>query len=152
MARCQSPERVFAAADSALRTRLLTRRQWRRAIRALPLRLQALLDDADGVAESITESVALFRLRRLGLHPRQQVAIAGVGTVDFLLGDRLVIEVDGRAFHNDENRFENDRRRDARLSARGYRVLRFSYTQVFERWSEVRAAILGALARCDHLA
>lgn len=152
MAYCQSPERVIAAADSLLRRGSLTRAQWRRAIHKLPRRLRLLLDEADGVAESITESVALFRLRRLGLRPRQQVHVAGVGDVDFLLGERLVIEVDGKAFHDDEERFERDRQRDARLSARGYRVLRFSYHQVFERWSEVRAAILAALARGDHLA
>lgn len=151
MARCQSPERVVAAVDSAIRAKLVSRGQWRRATVGVPERLKALLDEADGVAESITESVMLFRLRRLGLHPRQQVAFAGVGDVDFLLGERLVIEVDGRAFHSDEERFERDRRRDARLSVHGCRVLRFSYKQVFERWAEVRAAIFAALARGDHL-
>lgn len=152
MARCQSPERVVAAADSALRTCVISRSEWRRAIRVLPARLQALLDEADGVAQSITESVVLFRLRRLGIRPRQQVAFAGVGHVDFLIGERLVIEVDGRAFHSGEKRFETDRRRDAQLSVHGCRVLRFSYKQVFEQWSKVRAAILAALERCDHLA
>lgn len=148
MARCQSPERVVAAADSAIRTRTITREQWLRAISALPPRLALLLSEADGVAESITESVALFRLRRLGIRVRQQVAIRGVGDVDFLLGDHLVIELDGRAFHIDK--FEEDRRRDALLSIRGYRVLRFSYRQVFERWGDVKAAILAATARGDH--
>lgn len=131
MARCQSPERVVAAADSAIRSGVLTRREWLRAIRALPPRLAALLSEADGVAESITESVALFRLRRLGLHLRQQVTVKTVGDVDFLIGDRLVIEVDGRKYHIDK--FEEDRQRDAKLSIRGFRVLRFTYRQVFER-------------------
>jgi very-short-patch-repair endonuclease len=148
MARCQSPERVVAAADSAIRMGVLSRRAWLSAIRVLPPRLAALLSEADGVAESITESVALFRLRRLGLQLRQQVPVPGVGDVDFLLGQRLVIEVDGRRYHVD--RFEEDRRRDARLSIRGFRVLRFSYRQVFERWGEVKAAILAATARGDH--
>jgi very-short-patch-repair endonuclease len=148
MARCQSPERVVAAADSAIRTGIVSRRQWLAAIRPLPARLRLLLSEADGVAESITESVVLFRLRRLGLTLRQQVPVLGVGRVDFAIGDRLVIEVDGRAFHLD--RFEEDRRRDALLSIRGCRVLRFSYRQVFERWGEVRAAILAAIARGDH--
>ena len=151
MARCQSPERVVAAADSALRAKKISRSEWRRAILVLPTRLRALLDEADGIAQSITESVVLFRLRRLGVEPRQQVAFAGVGHVDFLIGELLVIEVDGRAFHSDEKRFETDRRRDARLSVHGRRVLRFSYKQVFERWSEVRAAIFAALERGDHL-
>ena len=80
---------------------------------------------------------------------RQQVSVRGVGHVDFVIGGSLVIEVDGRAFHID--RFEEDRQRDALLSIRGYRVLRFSYRQVFERWGEVKGAILAAIARGDHL-
>ena len=148
MARCQSPERVVAAANSAIRRRMMTRREWIDAIRDLPPRLRLLLSEADGVAESITESVALFRLRRLGLQLAQQVAIRGVGDVDFVLGERLVIEMDGRRYHVDK--FEEDRRRDARLSILGYRVLRFSYRQVFENWGEVKAAILAATARGDH--
>ena len=149
MARCQSPERTVAAADSAIRSRKITRRQWQAGIQSLPPKLRDLLDEANGVAESITESVALFRLHRLGLRLRQQVQIPGVGRVDALLGEHLVIELDGREFHAD--RFEEDRRRDALLSIRGYRVLRFNYRQVFERWGEVRAAILAATARGDHL-
>lgn len=149
MATCQSPERVVAAADSAIRAGIVTQRQWVAALRPLPLRLRLLLEEADGVAESITESVARFRLRRLGINLRQQVSVRGVGHVDFVIGGSLVIEVDGRAFHID--RFEEDRQRDALLSIRGYRVLRFSYRQVFERWGEVKGAILAAIARGDHL-
>ena len=78
------------------------------------------------------------------------MTIRGVGHVDLLIGDALVIELDGREWHNDEDRFEKDRRRDAQLSIRGYRVLRFSYKQVFERWSEVRAAIEASIGRNDH--
>jgi very-short-patch-repair endonuclease len=81
---------------------------------------------------------------------RCQVPLPGAGRVDFLIGTRLVVEVDGYTYHSDPARFESDRRRDARLSALGYRVLRFSYRQVFERWHEVRAAVLAAVARNDH--
>jgi very-short-patch-repair endonuclease len=88
----------------------------------------------------------------LGIEPRLQVRISGVGRVDMVIGDRLVLEIDGYAYHSDKERFEADRRRDARLSARGYRVLRFSYDQIFNHWSEVKSAILAAIARGDHLA
>lgn len=152
MSLCQSPEWVVAAADSALRARFLTASEWREDVRSLPRRLRRLLSRVDARAESITESVTRFRLEQLGFEPRLQVTIRGVGRVDMLLGERLVIEVDGYAYHSDPEAFEADRRRDARLSARGYRVLRFSYRQVMQHWSEVRAAITAAVARGDHLA
>jgi very-short-patch-repair endonuclease len=106
----------------------------------------------DGVCESGTET--LFRLRMLRQVPslRCQVTIAGVGRVDFLIDERLVIEVDGRAFHDLPTAFEQDRRRDAELSRRGYRVLRFSYHQVMNGWSTVETAVLAAVARGDHRA
>ncbi|WP_162253795.1 endonuclease domain-containing protein [Yonghaparkia sp. Soil809] len=107
-------------------------------------------DLVDGTCESGTET--LFRLRMHGRLPslRPQVRIPGVGSVDFLIGERLVIEIDGASFHDTESTFENDRRRDAELSRRGFRVLRFSYRQVMEHWSIVEAAVLAALQRGDH--
>lgn len=150
MATCVSPELVAAAADSAIRTGAFSRDAWGSAIWDLPQHLRTLLSEADGTAESITESVFRFRFRRLGLRMRAQVSIPGVGRVDFLIGTRLVAEVDGYSYHSDPDRFESDRRRDARLSALGFRVLRFSYRQVFERWHEVRASVLAAVARNDH--
>jgi very-short-patch-repair endonuclease len=71
--------------------------------------------------------------------------------VDFVIGERLVIEVDGAEYHTDPVRFEADRRRDALLSARGYRVLRFSYRLVIDDWPTVETAVLAAVARGDHL-
>ncbi len=50
--------------------------------------------------------------------------------VDLMIGERLIVEVDGREHHSDPVAFERDRVRDARLSALGYRVLRFSCNQV----------------------
>jgi very-short-patch-repair endonuclease len=150
MAMCRPLESVIAAADSALHAGLMTRATWTRVTGDLPSRLTSLLQVVDPKSESITESVVRFRLYLLGIGCRSQVRVAGVGRVDLLVGERLVLELDGRAFHADEQRFEADRRRDARLSTRGYRVLRFSYRQVFEHWSEVRSAIAAAIARGDH--
>ena len=150
MAMCEPPERVVAAVDSALRGGLITTAAWTTATARLPRRLRRLLARVDPKSESITESVARFRLQALGIRTRQQVEVNGVGFVDLLIGDALVIELDGKEWHDDEDRFEKDRRRDALLSIRGYRVLRFSYKQVFERWSEVRAAIEASIGRNDH--
>jgi len=50
-----------------------------------------------------------------------------VHEVDFIWrGPRLVVEVDGGAAHHTRRAFENDRARDAGLTASGYRVMRFT--------------------------
>ncbi len=87
----------------------------------------------------------------MGVEVRQQVRFRGVGRVDFLIGNGLIIEADGAEFHTSRTAFEEDRRRDALLTAQGYRVLRFSYTQIVSRWTEVEAAIRAAIDRGDHL-
>lgn len=151
MAYCRPIEQTIAAVDSALRLGYITRASWLRACRGMPRKLRRWLARVDRRAASIIESLTRVRLNGLGLFPRLQVRVPTVGYVDFLIGTALVIETDGFAYHSDAGDFESDRRRDARLSAMGYRVLRFSYKQVTEHWSEVKAAIVSAIARGDHL-
>ena len=148
---CQRPEVVIAAVDSALRKGLITLPEWLAEISQLPGRLPMLLEPVEALSESIIESYTRFRLWRLGLEPRVQVQIRGVGRVDLLIGTRLVIELDGREFHSSVEQFEEDRRRDAVLIALGYHVLRFSYRQIMYKWFEVLAAIDASIARGDHL-
>ena len=57
---------------------------------------------------------------------------------------RLVVELDGRAFHSHARAFERDRERDANLLAAGYRVLRVTW-QRLTREPEREAARLRAL-------
>lgn len=155
VARCQPVEYTVAIADSALRATdrwsppLLTRGAWQTLVDSIPSRTR-LLGLADGICESGTESVTWIRLARHRLPLRRQIWIDG-RRVDFLLGRRLVVEIDGAAYHIDPIRFEEDRRRDAELCALDYLVLRFSYHQVIYRWHEVEAAVLAAVSRGDHL-
>lgn len=58
--------------------------------------------------------------------------------------ERLIIEVDGWAFH--AGRFEQDRARDAELVASGWTVLRFTWTQVKQQSTWVREHVRLALA------
>lgn len=46
--------------------------------------------------------------------------------------DRLVVEIDGFAFHSTRAAFERDRRRDADLQARGLKVMRVTWRQIVE--------------------
>jgi very-short-patch-repair endonuclease len=78
------------------------------------------------------------------------VVIAGVGRVDLLIGERLVLELDGAEWHTGIDAIERDRRRDRELVARGYLVMRVTYRQLLERWDEVEAQILRLVRRDEH--
>jgi very-short-patch-repair endonuclease len=147
---CQPAELVIAVADSTIRSHLLLRAEWEALVTSAPRSQRRWLARVDGICESGTESLWFTRMAPFRLPIRRQVTVPGVGRVDFLIGDRLIVEVDGATYHTDPEAFERDRRRDALLSARGYRVLRFSFRQVMQRWHEVEAAVLAAVIRGDH--
>jgi very-short-patch-repair endonuclease len=68
--------------------------------------------------------------------------------IDFLWRtERLALETDGWEFHSDRKAFEDDRRRDADLVARGFRVIRVTWRQIAEEPLAVIARIAAALAR-----
>lgn len=99
---------------------------------ALPDRLRRACDLADGRSESPIESILRLGLVRLGIDFDLQVWMLPFHRVDFLIGGWLIIEVDGKRYHVEDEDFEADRERGAMLAAWGYRVLRFSYRQVVE--------------------
>jgi very-short-patch-repair endonuclease len=67
--------------------------------------------------------------------------------VDFTWrAERLVVEVDGYAFHRTRDAFEDDRARDVALVLAGYRVLRFTWVQLTRRPGYVPRAVRQALS------
>jgi very-short-patch-repair endonuclease len=100
---------------------------------------------------SLTRSEAERRLlaliRAADLPPPQiNSRIAGL-EVDFRWPEhRLVVEVDGYAFHSHRRAFERDRARDAALAAEGYTVIRITWRQLTDAPSAVTARIAAALA------
>lgn len=143
---CLSPERAVAVLDSAVHERFL-RGHGLAALRAgLPTHLALLVDVVDGRCESGIESIARFLLQQLGLTVEPQYKARRVGRIDLLVAGRLIVELDGRQWHDDPEAFERDRRRDAAAWADRYPTIRFTYRQVLFEWPMVQAAILGALA------
>ena len=149
--RCIDESLLPLVADSLLHTHAALRRDWPSFVASCSSRVQGLLLAADGICESGIETRTWLAIRSLPVPVRRQVPIPRVGRVDFLIGDRLVVEVDGEQYHTDPRQFEDDRRRDAALAALRFVTLRFSYRQVMHRWPDVEAAIAGALARGSHL-
>jgi hypothetical protein len=71
-----------------------------------------------------------------------------VGYVDLLFPrEHVVVELDGRAYHSDPDRFQLDRTRQNRLVALGYVVLRFTWDDVVHRADGVVAQVRAALTR-----
>jgi very-short-patch-repair endonuclease len=59
--------------------------------------------------------------------------------------ERLIVEVDGYAFHGGRAAFERDRRRDAELQAEGLRVMRVTWRQLVGEPDAVVARLTRAL-------
>lgn len=101
-----------------------------------------MVDFARDDADSGLESLLRFRLRPYGISLQSQVDIPGVGRVDFVLGDRVIIEVDGKLNHEAPPMRHKDLVRDAIAAGLGFTTLRFDYALVVHDWPSVLAAIL----------
>jgi very-short-patch-repair endonuclease len=64
--------------------------------------------------------------RHLLTQPETNAQVDGLEVDFFWRAQRLIVEVDGGAAHHTRRAFENDRSRDAGLTASGYRVMRFT--------------------------
>jgi very-short-patch-repair endonuclease len=148
---CCNREDAVAIIDSALHARKLSHAALRRVIHGLPKRFGAIVDDVDPASESGLESICRLRLKAVTANIRSQVSIPGVGRVDLLVGDRLVIETDGREWHNGSAAFYSDRTRDLALARLGYVVIRVGYTHVMNEWMLVELAVRAIIERREHL-
>jgi very-short-patch-repair endonuclease len=133
--RCLPRREALVPADSALRDGRLTLADLHLAAARMNRRdpRRGLLGMADPQSGSALETVARVDLLDQGLRVRTQQAIEPAGRVDLLVEDRLVVEVDGYAFHASARQRSEDLRRDAELQRLGLTVLRFSFEQVVHR-------------------
>ncbi len=147
VARCLARPHALAVWESALRTRVvevdvLARVSWHSSPAAEVASLARELSDS-GV-----ESHFLELMRGIGVAVRQQVVLDG-HRVDGLIGDRLVVQLDGFAHHRAADR-RRDLAADARLMLRGFHVVRFDYQQVLFDPTHVTSVVLTAMAQGLH--
>lgn len=131
--RCaDDPVLPLAALDAALRENLVLASDIEAELYRVPGadRARQRLHLASPRARSPLETQARIDLARAQLPFRDGVVVPGVGEVDFLVADRVVVETDGYAYHQDELQFGRDRSRDRILSQRGMTVLRFTRSDV----------------------
>lgn len=126
--RCQPREVSVAVLDSAVHLGVITSKDACRAIRGAPHRTGLAESDLDGRAESGIESLVRLALHDAGLRVDVQVVVPGVGRVDLLVEGRVVVEVDGRRWHH--NQQARDYPRDLELIRHGFVVVRVDYAQV----------------------
>lgn len=149
-ARCLPAVELVVIMDSLLNLEMLTCAELEESLAQAPTKVRALTTKCDR-AESGTETLVRLRLRARGIGLRPQVVIAGVGRVDLLIGERLVIEVDSRSHHTSSEAYESDRARDRKLAALGYLVIRLSYHQVLHEWAEIEPDLLALIRRDAHV-
>ena len=147
--RCQPQEWLTVLIDSMIYRGIRSRSEIELLCREPQSSFGRALGHATAMSESGTESLTMVGLRRRRLPFRQQVWI-GRRRVDFLIGDRLIVEVDGADFHNIADRFESDRLRDRELVAQGYVVIRLTYWHVMLALEAALDDICRVVARGDH--
>lgn len=145
VAACQPRESALVIWESAYNRGLVDRA----AMLRLPLSAVAreLAATATPWSDSGLETIVITRLAWLGVPIRPQVWIEG-HRVDFLIGDRLVLQVDGG--HHVGAQRRSDIRHDAALALLGYHVIRVDYVQITERWHEVAEVVQRAIAQGLH--
>ncbi len=147
-----SAQELADTVERARVLRLVTGAHIRTAMQRTPGRrgapaLRRLLVDEPTMTRSKAERRLLTLVARAGLpRPATNVPLHG-HEVDLLWrAQRLVVEVDGYAYHAHREAFERDRRRDAELQAAGYRVIRVTWRRMADEPEALLVTLAQALA------
>jgi very-short-patch-repair endonuclease len=137
--------------DAALQRRLGLPDLWRAHLRnkgryGSP-RARRLLKTASDGARSEAERLLVRLLREAGFTGWRTNYPIGPYKVDVAFtAPKVVIEVDGWAFHSDQEVFQNDRKRQNYLTLMGWQVLRFTWLDLVEYPQRVIAEIRSAIS------
>jgi very-short-patch-repair endonuclease len=117
----------------------------RRGTRALRALIDA--DREPALTDSEAERRMLELIDKAGLpRPKANAHVAGHRVDLYWPEQRLVVEVDGYAFHSRRADFEHDRRREQDLAAAGIRTSRVTWRQIVDEPEAVVARLAAALA------
>lgn len=110
-------------------------------------RVRALLEGMSRKTASPLEVCARYHLWAAGLPVQREVMVAGVGRVDFLVGERLIVEIDGYEFHSGRNEYRKDRDRWNRATAQGFLTLRITAEMILRNPEGFVRLVRAAAAR-----
>ncbi len=148
----QSLQRAFEEAD---RLRLLElraldelceRSHGRHGLRPLRRLIEAARDPISTRSPLEERFVELCREHDL-LPPATNVSVLGHEVDALWPGRRLIVELDGFAYHHHRAAFERDRSRDAALQAAGYTVIRLTHRRLEQEADAVVDQLRGLLNR-----
>jgi very-short-patch-repair endonuclease len=110
------------------------------------------LSELDAAGLQLTRSELEDRFRRLiavrGLPvPRLNATVDGVEVDALWPPERVIVELDGYAYHHTRRAFERDRRKTNALTLAGFTVLRFTHDDVVRRPERVAGSVAHALGR-----
>ncbi|MGO3325707.1 endonuclease domain-containing protein [Gordonia sp. (in: high G+C Gram-positive bacteria)] len=144
-ARCLSSESLIVVGDSILNRGLMTWDQLEYQFCNAPTSVGRALERCDSRSESGPETMCRLRLAELRIPVQIQVQVTDIDRVDVLIGDWLIIEIDGWEYHGDWQSFQKDRGRDRRTCRIGYHTLRFTYDDIVFGWADSLADIQAAV-------
>jgi hypothetical protein len=153
------PDELVRACERAEELRLfdlraiddvVERNRGRRGVRRLRIAVDSMRP-AEPAVRSELERLFLRLCEREGLprpHVNAWIELPGGGLeVDFSWpAARLVVEVDGAAYHSDTVAFERDRERDRQLLLAGWRVMRVTWRQLTLQPADLGSALRALLA------
>lgn len=137
--------------DRALQRNVDLQALWRAHLRnkgryGSPAARRMLQAAADG-SRSEAERLLVKLMRQAGLTGwRTNYPVAGYKVDAAFPKQKVVIEVDGFAFHTDEEVFQIDRQRQNTIALTGWQILRFTWLDLTEYPERVIAAIRSAIA------
>lgn len=150
VARCQPLESAVAVFDSALNQGFISVEELRMLASVHGRPLATVAAESSALADSGLESLTRVRLRFAGVPCREQVKLHG-HRVDLLVGQRLIIQLDGRQHLEDPRQLAMDREYDRMLRRMGFTVVRFSYADVVHHWDRTFTEICALMAQGAHL-
>lgn len=149
VARHHDMETTLIVVESALHKGLISPDEVEDIVAALPVGRRGFAGQLRR-AESGTETRVRYFLKRRGVRVRSQVVVSGVGRVDLLVGQSLIVECDSDEFHRSREQQFLDRERDLSARLLGYDTLRLSYDHVWWRWEQTQERLLWQIRRRHH--
>lgn len=147
---CSTPLEQLVLVDAALHVGLILPHDLHHFVHRDAYRRTWLRRMASAASESPLETAARLAMVLSGLGVKEQVVVNGVGRVDFVVEDTVVVEVDGWEFHQSRDAFERDRARDRLMLGHGLPVMRFTASELRRDLVRMAGQVAAAIGKRPH--